>query len=384
MKRKDGNLKPKKKMKTWKKVLITVIIVILSLIILAAGAAAVYLGSLYSKISGEDIPIVEREEEYVVPSEPADGIVEITDDTESSDTDEESDDTEPSDGGTDALDSQVAEFEENTPEDEVTSAPIYKREPLSSDIVNVLLLGRDARDNQVAQGVRGRSDSMIIASFNKSTGEVTLTSIMRDSLVPIQGYGWNRINAAYSYGGVGLAINTVNDVFDLDIQNYMVIDFSGLRTLVDSLGGVTVYLNAAEVENYRSIGQIGDGLTVGYNTLNGKQALMHARNRQIGDDFERTRRQRDILSAIFNQVKGMDSLSDALGFVNSATSLITTNLSVGEITSLATSLFNGDVTINTARIPCDGSYKNVRYYGALVLKIDIQKNADYIHDILSN
>ena len=68
MKRKDGNLKPKKKMKTWKKVLITVIIVILSLIILAAGAAAVYLGSLYSKISGEDIPIVEREEEYVVPS----------------------------------------------------------------------------------------------------------------------------------------------------------------------------------------------------------------------------------------------------------------------------------------------------------------------------
>lgn len=384
MKRKDGNLKPKKKMKTWKKVVITVVIVILALIILAAGAAAIYLGSLYSKMSGEDIPIIEREEEYVVPSEPEDGIEEIVDDPEADGTDEEPDDTEPSDTEPDALDSQVAEFEENQPQDEVTSAPIYKREPLSSDIVNILLLGRDARDNQVAQGIRGRSDSMIIASFNKSTGEVTLTSIMRDSLVPIQGYGWNRINAAYSYGGVGLAINTVNDVFDLDIQNYMVIDFSGLRTLVDSLGGVNVYLSAAEVKNYQGYGKIADGLSEGYNTLNGKQALMHARNRQVGDDFERTRRQRDILFAIFNQVKGMNSLSDALGFVNSASSLITTNLSIGEITSLATSLFNGNITIKNARIPCDGSYQNIRYYGALVLKIDIQKNADYIHDVLSN
>lgn len=387
MKRKNGNLTPKKKMKTWKKVLITVIIVILSLIILAVGAAAIYLGSLYSKISGEDIPIIEREEEYVVPAEPEDGIEEIPEDDQTEDTaddpDAETDDTEPSDTE-DALDSQISEFEENQQQNEVTSAPIYKREPISSDIVNILLLGRDARDNQVAQGIRGRSDSMMIASFNKSTGEVTLTSIMRDSLVPIQGYGWNRINAAFSYGGAGLAINTVNDVLDLDIQNYAVIDFAGLRTLVDSLGGVTVYLSAAEVQNYKGYGKIADGLTEGYNTLNGKQALMHARNRQVGNDFERTRRQRDILTAIFNKVKSMNSLAEAMDFVNSATSLITTNLSVGEITSLASMLFNSNVSITTARIPCDGSYRNIRYYGALVLKIDIQKNADYIHDILSD
>ena len=377
MKRKNGNLKPKKKMKTWKKVILTVILVILSLVILAVGAAAIYLGSLYSRISGEDIPIVEREEEYVVPDEPEEGIEEIIEgeDTEPADTDE---------SGEDSLDSQITEFEENQTGDEVTSAPIYKREPLSSDIVNVLLLGRDARNSQVAQGVRGRSDSMIIASFNKSTGEVTLTSIMRDSLVPIQGYGWNRINAAYSYGGVGLAINTVNDVFDLDIQNYMVIDFSGLEQLVDSLGGVTVYLSAAEVNNYKGYGRVANGLTEGYNNLTGKQALMHARNRQVGNDFERTRRQRDILSAIFNKVKSMNSLGDALGFVNSATSLVSTNLSMGEITSLATALFNSNVTITNARIPCDGSYRNIRYYGASVLKIDIQRNADYIHDILSD
>ncbi len=376
MKRTKGNLTPKKKMKTWKKVVLTIVLVILALILLTAAAGAIYLGSLYSKISGEDIPIVEREEEYIVPDEPEEGVEEIIEG-------EEPEPVETDENGEDALDSQITEFEENLEPEETVSEPIYKREPLSSDIVNVLLLGRDARDNQVAAGVRGRSDSMIIASFNKSTGEVILTSIMRDSLVPIQGYGWNRINAAYSYGGVGLAINTVNDVFDLDIQNYMVIDFNGLVNLVDSLGGVTVYLSAAEVANYKEYGRIGNGLTEGYNTLTGKQALMHARNRQVGNDFERTRRQRDILTAIFNEVKNMDSLGEALSFVNSATDLVTTNLSVGEITSLATSLFNGNISITNARIPCDGSYRNIRYYGASVLKIDIQKNIDYIYDLLS-
>ena len=104
MKRKNGNLKPKKKMKTWKKVVITVVIVILAHIILAAGAVAVYLGSLYSKISGEDIPIIEREEEYVVPSEPEDGIEEIVDDTDPADTDEKPDDPDTPETQTDALD----------------------------------------------------------------------------------------------------------------------------------------------------------------------------------------------------------------------------------------------------------------------------------------
>jgi len=62
---------------------------------------------------------------------------------------------------------------------------------------------------------------------------------------------------------------------------------------------------------------------------------------------------------------------------------VSTNLSMGEITSLATSLFNGNISITNARIPCDGSYRNIRYYGASVLKIDIQKNIDYIYDLLS-
>jgi len=137
MKRKNGNLKPKKKMKTWKKVVLTIVLVILSLIVLAVAAAAVYIGSLYSKISGEDIPIVEREEEYVMPDEPEEGIEEIIEgeETEPAETDE---------NGEDALDSQITEFEENQQQNEVPAAPIYKREPLSSDIVNVLLLGRDA------------------------------------------------------------------------------------------------------------------------------------------------------------------------------------------------------------------------------------------------
>ena len=359
------------KMKTWKKVVL----------VAAVETVAIYLGVTYSKIK-ENTPVVEREEEYVLPDLPSEGIEEIPETDEPSGEDEPSD--EPEDTETmveDDIEIPV-DTEEGTPTE---PAPIYRREPLNPNVINVLLLGRDARKAQLSSGVNGRSDSMIIASFNKATGEVTLTSIMRDSLVPIEGYGWNRINAAYSYGGVGLAINTVNNVFELDIQNYVVIDFEGIENLVDSLGGVEVTLTAKEVAHYQAkYGRVADGLVAGVNNLTGKQALMHARNRQIGNDFERTRRQRDLLTSIFNEVKAMDSLTTALAFVDSATRLVSTNMSIGEITSLATSLFTSNIHITNARIPCDGSYKNVRYYGASVLQINIQKNIDYIYDIINN
>lgn len=371
----------KNKMKTWKKVVLLIAITFLAIVILAASAVAIYIGVTYSKMS-ENTPIVDREEEYVLPDLPEEGIEEIPEDedtAEPDDTDVEADvDAEP--------EGEEIEIPADTNESTPTEpAPIYRREPLNPDVINVLLLGRDTRKAQLSSGVNGRSDSMIIASFNKTTGEVTLTSIMRDSLVPIEGYGWNRINAAYSYGGIGLAINTVNNVFELDIQDYVIIDFEGIENLVDSLGGVEVTLTAKEVSHYQAkYGRVADGLSAGVNNLSGKQALMHARNRQVGNDFERTRRQRDILASIFNEVKAMDGLGSALSFVNSATSLVTTNMSMGEITSLATSLFNGNITITNARVPCDGSYKNIRYYGASVLQIDIQKNIDYIYDIINN
>jgi anionic cell wall polymer biosynthesis LytR-Cps2A-Psr (LCP) family protein len=75
-------------------------------------------------------------------------------------------------------------------------------------------MGTDSRDVTLD---RGRSDAMIVVSYNSKTGSVKLTSLLRDSLVPIEGVGWNRINTAYFFGGVGLAVNTVNQLYNLDI-----------------------------------------------------------------------------------------------------------------------------------------------------------------------
>ena len=123
--------------------------------------------------------------------------------------------------------------------------PIYKVEKKDPNIENILVIGTDSRD---VVRERGRSDAMIVLSYNKKTGEIKMVSILRDSLVPIEGRGWNRINAAYSFDGVGLAVNTVNQLFDLDIQRFVVVDFNGVTDFIDKAGGVTINLTQKEVD----------------------------------------------------------------------------------------------------------------------------------------
>lgn len=91
-------------------------------------------------------------------------------------------------------------------------------------MLNILVLGTDSRNVTLD---RGRSDTMIVVSYNKKEGTIKMVSLLRDALIPIEGYGWNRINTAYFFGGVGLAVNTVNQLFGLDIQSFVVVDING-------------------------------------------------------------------------------------------------------------------------------------------------------------
>ena len=252
--------------------------------------------------------------------------------------------------------------------------PIYKKAPISEDIVNILIIGVDSTE---ATTSGGRTDTMIVASYNRKKGVVNLVSMMRDSFVPIEDHGWNRLNTGYFFGGIGLCINTINDVFLLDIQSYVMVDFASLPKLINSIGGIEVELSKAEADYYNEF--FGWSLSEGKVVLNGKQALEHARNRSIGNsDFARTSRQRDLLMRIINKMLNTKDLPGAISMINSSLDLIKTNMQPGTLINLATSVYSGpSLKLNSLRMPFDGTYEPYWYRpNMLVTRIDIVKNRE--------
>ena len=235
-----------------------------------------------------------------------------------------------------------------------------------SYVTNVLLIGSDSRG-----GERGRSDTMMLVSINKRTDEITLTSFMRDCYVDIPEYGWDKLNASYSYGGADLVMDTIEANFGIKIDNYAAVDFVSFANIVDAVGGIEIDVSEAEIREINTIlqaevnGLMGDDalddlLDVdddGKIKLNGKQALSYARIRYVGNaDFERTERQRKVIEMIFNKVKdiGPSVISQVSDEVLPN---VTTNMTTGELYMLSLRvpfLFGYD--IQKLQVPAENSF----------------------------
>ena len=268
------------------------------------------------------------------------------------------------------------------PEDQVDptakSVKIAQEDPKDEDVFNVLLVGTDSRD---PNSDMGRSDSMMLVSFNKSKNKSTVVSFLRDSLVDIDGYGKSRLGHTYAYGGIGLTINTINKTYDLDIQNYITIDFENLVSIIDEIGGVKVFITEEEAEFYRQNGM--PDIQSGDMTLTGSQALAHARNRTLGSDFERTRRQRSVMYGIYRQIMAEKDASAILPLINYCMNHVKTNMSVTEIYDLAKQVLAIDnLRMQQASMPTEGAYQPVTYEGMDVLDIDIEANKKYLNELL--
>ena len=268
------------------------------------------------------------------------------------------------------------------PEDQVDptakSVKIAQEDPKDEDVFNVLLVGTDSRD---PNSDMGRSDSMMLVSFNKSKNKSTVVSFLRDSLVDIDGYGKSRLGHTYAYGGIGLTINTINKTYDLDIQNYITIDFENLVSIIDEIGGVKVFITEEEAEFYRQNGM--PDIQSGDMTLTGSQALAHARNRTLGSDFERTRRQRSVMYGIYRQIMAEKNASAILPLINYCMNHGETNMSVTEIYDLAKQVLEIDnLRMQQASMPTEGAYQPVTYEGMDVLEIDIEANKKYLNELL--
>ena len=196
-----------------------------------------------------------------------------------------------------------------------------------SDYRNIVLFGVD----NTSGGYSGRSDNIIIFSLNKKTNEVKMTSIYRDTYVKVDGYGYTKINHAYAYGGPELAMNTINKNLDLNIEEFVTVNFKVVEDVVDAVGGVTIKLSAAEATQISGISGAGTY------TLNGSQALEYGRIRKIDSDFQRTERMRTVISAVFSKVKSM-SLTKLNKLVDQILPKIKTNITTADITEIMTKL----------------------------------------------
>ena len=259
------------------------------------------------------------------------------------------------------------------------------------NITNIALFGLDTREGDT----QSHSDCMMIVTVDNTRGKIKLISLMRDSLVTIDGHGEDKLNAAYFLGGPSLAIRTINENFGTDITEYIAVNFEQLVEIIDALGGVEINVETTEelLELNRVIRDYGieqgkefTGVEhTGLQTLDGVQALCYGRIRKggTGDDWARVERQSIVLEAMFTKVQEM-SASELIGLMQKLVPYVTTSLSPTEIAPLIVgAVKDGVPTLEHTRVPLDSEWD---YYGASseYILYDLDVAADHIHEYIYN
>lgn len=270
-----------------------------------------------------------------------------------------------------------------TPPDIIITAPTEPGEPVvdisHKDIVNIMLVGIDRRPGEK---YNTRSDSMILCTVNTRNNSLTMTSFLRDIYVSIPGRGGNKLNAAYQYGGMKLLGETMKLNFGIAVDKFITVDFSSFSKIVDIVGGVSIELRQDEAAHLNKT--YGYSLSAGMQRLNGAQALNYARIRYIGYDFERTLRQRKVITSIMNSCKNLSG-AQLMALVNEFLPLVQTNMDNATIMRYALDflpvLTTG--TMTSQRIPLDGTWKNATVGNVTdTLWCDMEANQQFLFNTL--
>ena len=304
---------PPRKKRSRKNFIINIVILVISLISLSAGGLLVYADHMLGLINFNEEPPVSSQPQFSMPA--------------------------PESSGTGGEDS-----------DPFIINGLYH----DDQVMNVLLMGVD--DYQ--ENDKGRSDSMLMVSLDKRHQKLKMTSFMRDMYVRIPGHQANKLTTAYSVGGPSLTVQTIENSFGVDIDRYVLISNDSFNKIIDRLGGVTVEISAGEAKliNTYSGEKSSKRLSAGLMHMTGKQAHYYSRIRDIGDDYERTARQRKVLESIISEFKTSNPVT-INGILYDVLPLITTNMSKNEILSLAAnSLTFLNYPTSQNRIPVDGAF----------------------------
>lgn len=330
-----GGKRPAKKKWTTKRKVLLVLLIILLIIMIAIAAVGIYIMTKLDKVN-----VVDRTYDNSIYES-----IEI----------DPGDYAQPGPDGSsipDSPDSVIDDLQSQIDSNVQSSTPIK----FSDDVLNVLLIGTDARTHDY----RGRSDSMILVSINKKSKQIIMTSIMRDIYIMIPGIGYSKLNHSYAWGGADLLIQTIESNFKIRIDKFVQVDFLSFESVIDAVGGVDMYINDAEMTIMREVIPPEQDHGEGMYHLNGKQALRFARIRYVGNaDFERTQRQRRVLQEILKKAQDL-SIFELNDLLDTMLPLLTTDMSKGEMLNLIThSVSYLSYERVEQRVPADGMWWSV-------------------------
>lgn len=273
----------------------------------------------------------------------------------------------------------------------VPKEDVYVEESVKEDLAeyrNIALLGIDARSDTFSVG--NRSDCIMIISINEKTNDVKIISIYRDTYLELNNRGLDKVNHAYSFGGPALSMSTLNKNLDLDITEFVAINFDTVRTAVDSVGGVTVTLDDDEVRYINSyikslnkqFGTSSDLITeAGTYNLDGVQALAYSRIRYTdGGDYKRTERMREVLMLAFDKAKSMGA-DELNNLADTILPHVSTNIPKKDILALIPKITSYKVDTTNGWPYETKGYSSSAWYG---VPVDLETNVKELHKELFN
>lgn len=354
-----GKFSPKKKPNWFLRIVLTIVLIIILLLGLVFG----FVWSKLDKITYAD----------EIPDHVYDPI---------STTPEAASEYAEEDYAVDIGDLEAQETPPTIPEEEVNK---------NDDVMNILLIGTDERTTEY--NTNARADSMILVSINKDKNTVRLVSLERGIGVPIldgkyEGE-YDLLTHIFRWGGADLLIRTVEHCFKIECDHYVRLNFAAVKDIVDAVGGVDVELNASEVgylglfyDDYSSTGKQ-KPLRVGVNHLDGGNALAYARLREIDSDWQRVGRQRKVILAVVDALKG-STIWQLNNLADTVLPLIQTNLTKLEISELllyAPKFLTSEFDQMT--IPKQGTYggMNIRNGGG-AFAVDYEINNEILQKFL--
>ena len=203
-----------------------------------------------------------------------------------------------------------------------------ERLDLLSGKKNIVVMGCDIRKDDV-----GRSDTLFVVMLDKSKKNAALLSVPRDTRVKIKGHGWDKINAAFAYGGQKLTRETVQDFLGIKLDNYVLVDFRGFKGLVDAVGGVDINVEK-RMYYYDPFDGFEIDLRPGMQHMDGKTAMQYVRYRDEEGDIGRIRRQQKFLMALYRHIASKNIIAKIPGVSKQIMSMVKTDLSLKEMVEL--------------------------------------------------
>ena len=270
------------------------------------------------------------------------------------------------------------------PGDVIVNKEVQEKEPeVANSYTNIALYGVDSREGQLT--IDAHSDALMVASINDKTKDVKLVSVYRDTYLDNTNGEYRKATECYFYGGPTRSISMLNKNLDLDIQDYVTVDFNVVADVVDAIGGVEIdvqqdeikWLNGYQTEGSQVTGkEIVEVTQAGPQTLNGLQTLSYCRIRYTtGDDYKRTERQRTVLNKILEKVKTMP-VTTLVGI--DMFDHISTSLTLPEIIDLAKDVAAYNL-VDTTGFPFNSTPMTLPTGGDCVVPVNLANNVLQLH-----